>query len=100
MNAVSIIEGHIPWQPIDDMPEDRKNGRNMLLWFGAGYPAICNWDGAWCDAVGFVLTGAEAWADVEGPETNASEPSHENRGMVLSEARLSAQRAQERKTER
>ncbi|EJU15156.1 hypothetical protein LH128_00195 [Sphingomonas sp. LH128] len=61
------IASPIAWHPIAEMPEDRKNGRNMLLWFSAGYPAICNWDGAWCDSVGFVLNGATMWADVEGP---------------------------------
>ena len=69
MNAITIIAPRpIAWHPIATIPEDRKNGRDMLLWIDRGYPAICTcYEGAWHDAVGFVIVGATMWADVEGP---------------------------------
>ncbi|USA40234.1 hypothetical protein NCF86_03500 [Pelagerythrobacter marinus] len=75
MNAVATIEqGHAPasstpiaWRSIEAVPDDRKDGRDMLLWI-RGYPALCSWDGAWFDAVGRVVAGATHWADVEGPK--------------------------------
>lgn len=56
----------IAWRPIEAVPDDRRDGRDVLLWVGS-YPALCSWDGAWFDAVGRVVAGATHWADVEGP---------------------------------
>lgn len=69
MNAVTIIEhGHpILWQDAGAIPADRKDGRDMLLWMKPGYPTICSWDGAWCDAVGREVDGVTHWADIQGP---------------------------------
>ena len=74
MNAVAMLEqDHIPgstdpiaWHLIESVPDDRKDGRDVLLWV-SDYPALCSWDGAWFDAVGRVVAGATHWADVEGP---------------------------------
>lgn len=68
MNAVTIIEAApVFWRSLDTIPEDRKDGRDVLLWLDAGYPVLCAWDGVWCDAVGHPVAGATKWADVEGP---------------------------------
>lgn len=56
----------VAWSPIATLPESRKDGREVLLWV-AGHPAVCSWDGAWCDTVGREVEGATHWADVEGP---------------------------------
>ncbi|WPZ05645.1 hypothetical protein [Pelagerythrobacter marinus] len=74
MNAVATIEQDnapasstpIAWRSIEAVPDDRKDGRDVLLWVGS-YPALCSWCGTWLDAVGRVVAGATHWADVEGP---------------------------------
>ncbi|WP_303763790.1 helix-turn-helix domain-containing protein [Sphingobium yanoikuyae] len=50
---------------IATMPEDRKDGRDVLVW--AGFPAIASWCDGWRDAVGHELAGVTHWADLEGP---------------------------------
>lgn len=67
MNALTVINP-IPWADIATIPDDRKDGRGVLLWIKDGYPALCSFDGVWCDAVGQEVRGATHWADVEGPE--------------------------------
>lgn len=60
----------INWHPIEAIPNDRMDGRNMLLWVvirWTEYPAIGTWCDGWRDAVGN-LVSATYWADVEGPE--------------------------------
>lgn len=64
MASVAIADR---WNPIEAVPEDRKDGRDVLLWTAGRYPALCSWDGAWCDAVGHEVHGATHFADVEGP---------------------------------
>lgn len=65
MGVMSVVEvAPIAWRPICDIPDDRKDGRDMLLWLG--YPAIASWCDGWRDTVGNELQGA-LWADVEGP---------------------------------
>ena len=49
------------------IPDDRKDGREMLLWAAGGYAVICSWDDGWRDPVGREVVGATAWADVGGP---------------------------------
>lgn len=62
------VDAPIAWHSIADIPEDRKNGRDMLLWIDRGYSAICTaYEDAWHDAVGCVIVGVTHWADVEGP---------------------------------
>jgi len=53
------------WQPIAAIPDDRRDGRDMLLWVGR--VALCSWCDGWRDAVGRLVRGATHWADVEGP---------------------------------
>jgi len=72
MNALATIEAASPpvvtylnWRPIADIPEDRKDGRDVLLWIGR--VIIASWCDVWCDAVGRPVRGAMYWADVEGP---------------------------------
>lgn len=55
----------IDWRGIDAVPDDRKDGRDVLLW--AGYPAVVSWCDGWRDAVGGLVAGATHWADVLGP---------------------------------
>lgn len=38
-----ITAKHIPWEPIGTMPEDRKDGRRMLLWEG-DQPVLGRWN--------------------------------------------------------
>jgi hypothetical protein len=38
-----ITAKHIPWEPIATLPEDRKDGRRLLLW-EIDLPAIGRWD--------------------------------------------------------
>lgn len=80
MNAVAIIApsnedntmpstaaASIDWRPLSAVPDDRKDGRDVLLWVG-GYAAVCAYDlDFWWDSVGRVVTGATHFADVEGP---------------------------------
>lgn len=66
MNAVTMITMVAKiHQPIGGIPEDRKDGRDVLLW--AGFPAIASWCDGWRDAVGRPISGVTHWADVEGP---------------------------------
>lgn len=62
-----VLAESVPWHPIDCLPEDRKDGRDVLLWLGGDHAEICSWDGAWFDAVGREVAGATHWADTTGP---------------------------------
>lgn len=53
------------WFPLDAIPADRMDGRDVLLW--AGRIIVASWCDVWCDAVGRPVRGATHWADVEGP---------------------------------
>lgn len=55
----------VDWRGIASIPEDRKDGRDVLLWIG--YVAVCTWLDGWVDAVGRPVRGATHWADVAGP---------------------------------
>jgi len=57
----------IPWRGLEAIPDDRRDGRDVLLWFERGYPAICSWCDGWRDPVGREVRGITHWADVEGP---------------------------------
>lgn len=63
----------IKWLPIADMPLDRKDGRNILLWCD-GEPQIGVWevrlDGSacWSDSSGYgPLPEPLCWADINAP---------------------------------
>ncbi len=73
MNSVSLI----PWQAMELLPEDRKDGRPMLLWnqLGVSVAAWDNSDGVeyWCLAFGGLPTGKfpviapTHWSDISPP---------------------------------
>lgn len=67
MNALTPITAQPRiWSDIGTIPEERRDGRDVLLW--AGFLAVGSWLGSsWVDAVGNDLPGVTAWADVEGP---------------------------------
>ena len=53
------------WHNLDSIPDDRMDGRDVLLWIGRAVLAI--WCDGWCDAVGRPVQGATHYADVGGP---------------------------------
>src|SRR3546814_11041206 len=55
-----ITAKYIPWDPIGAMPDDRKDGRLMLLWEG-DRPVIGRWD-----------DGRQGWEEPEGKIGSAS----------------------------
>jgi hypothetical protein len=55
------------WDDIATIPDDHRDGRDVLLW--AGYLVIASWCDGWRDTVGREIAGVSAWADVEGPGT-------------------------------
>lgn len=71
-----IIVNSIPWQPIEDMPEDRKDGRQVLLWNEG--PNIGSWHKGprwydngpgWIDdGEGGPIDDVTAWADINTPD--------------------------------
>lgn len=63
MNA--IRQAHLDWRGIEAIPDDRKDGRDVLLWIGA--VIVATWCDGWRDAVGRLVHGATHYADVEGP---------------------------------
>ena len=69
MNALSVVLSTIGptqyWRPIADVPEDRMDGRDVLLWNCRA--TLCSWCDGWRDAVGRPVAGVTHWADVEGP---------------------------------
>lgn len=58
------IAAPIAWREIEVIPDDRKDGRDVLLW--AGYAFVASWCDGWRDAVGNLVRPMQ-WADVEGP---------------------------------
>ncbi|EJL23951.1 hypothetical protein [Novosphingobium sp. AP12] len=63
----------IEWQPIDAMPKDRKDGRDMLLWEERG-AATASWSGgAWdtcyesIEGGTITLSDVTFWADINRP---------------------------------
>lgn len=54
------------WRGIEYIPDDRRDGRDVLLWVD-GHSAICSWCDGWRDPVGRIVRGATHYADVEGP---------------------------------
>lgn len=62
MEAVALTT---EWFPICGIPDDRKDGRDVLLW--NGQLVLASWCDGWCDAVGRQVHGVTQWADVEGP---------------------------------
>jgi len=61
----------IDWQPIANMPHDRKDGRDMLAW-ASGRAVVVHWDGetdppCWCDQ-GHLSHDPRYWADINPPE--------------------------------
>ncbi len=64
----------IDWRPLSAVPDDRKDGRDVLLWAAIGqseYAAVGAWcDGRWVDMMfGKDIVGATHFADVEGPQS-------------------------------
>lgn len=62
------MDDDIDWRPIDEIPEDRKDGRPMLIqtYFGErrARSARCNPSGKWIEqTTGGVLLAVVAWAD-------------------------------------
>ena len=64
MNALATIAAPA-WHPIAEIPDDHRDGRDVLLW--AGHLVLASWCDDWCDAVGRPVRGVTQWADVEGP---------------------------------
>lgn len=62
-----MIENSTGWRLIETIPDDRKDGRDVLLWTATRYPVLCSWDDAWRDPVGHEVRGATHFADVDGP---------------------------------
>lgn len=66
----SVMEQRAPmavdWRGIASIPEDRKDGRDVLLWIGA-CAMVGSWCDGWRDPVGRLLRAVTHWADVEGP---------------------------------
>lgn len=54
------------WRGIEYIPDDRRDGRDVLLWVD-GHSALCSWCDGWRDSVGRIVRGATHYADVEGP---------------------------------
>lgn len=65
-----IVDAPIQWHNISEIPEDRKDGRDVLLWQIAGFPSIVTWCDGWFDAVGRPVVGL-LWADLNAPEMAA-----------------------------
>ena len=65
-----ITAKHIPWEPIGTLPEDRKDGRRLLLW-EADLPVIGRWDSDredWEDPESMhILDEVTYWADINPP---------------------------------
>lgn len=69
MPALSTEIAPINWRSFEAMTDDRKDGRDVLLWV-EDHAAICSWCGTcWCDSVGNEVSGATLFADVDGPAT-------------------------------
>jgi hypothetical protein len=64
VGPVQTIDWHVD---VAAIPDDRRDGREVLLWFAAGYSVIVTWDDGWRDPVGRVVVGATHWADLGGP---------------------------------
>jgi len=56
----------IIWSPIAGIPDDRHDGRDVLLW--TGHLLLGSWCDGWRDAVGRTIQGVTHYADVEGPD--------------------------------
>lgn len=59
----------IDWQPIANMPADRKDGRRMLLWAtDVDLAEVAEWEGSvWVSPGGFSCKGITHWADINPP---------------------------------
>lgn len=80
-----IVTKLIDWQPIASLPDDRKDGRLMLLWSPAGGTQLGYWDGkSWASDLGYQrypggeweapvfdkegFVSVAYWADINPPE--------------------------------
>ncbi len=67
-----ITAKHIPWEPIANLPENRKDGRRMLLWEG-DVPVIGRWDcerECWEDPESMhLIEDVTHWADITPPQS-------------------------------
>ena len=65
-----ITAKHIPWEPIGTLPEDRTDGRRLLLW-EVDLPVIGRWDSdreGWEDPESMhILEEVTYWADINPP---------------------------------
>jgi hypothetical protein len=59
---MTIVED---WHLIAVIPDDRMDGRDVLLW--AGHMLVGSWCDGWCDAVGRPIRGVTHWTDVQAP---------------------------------
>lgn len=67
----------IPWQPIATMPEDRKDGRPMLITDGDGLYAVAHWDAyAASDPLTHECVGWRDVGDMGWGGTIGLEPTH------------------------
>jgi hypothetical protein len=63
-----IVVNSIFWQPIANMPEDRKDGRQMLLWDEEGALVSEFSNGNW--ALDGMIVRPRFWADINPPEAS------------------------------
>jgi hypothetical protein len=62
----------INWRPIADLPDELKDGREMLLWETAveGRAEIAAFDTVWCDRDGATIHGITHFAEID-PRRNS-----------------------------
>lgn len=66
MNALAVIErAPVAWHDLSAVPDDRRDGRDVLLWRGC--LVVASWCDGWRDPVGRPVIGATHYADAEGP---------------------------------
>jgi hypothetical protein len=62
---IDQITAGITWHPLVAIPDDRMDGRDVLLWKGA--VIVGSYLDGWCDPVGRPVEGATHFADAQGP---------------------------------
>lgn len=71
----------IEWRPIEQLPDDRKDGRDMLFWDDRGGVVACWSNGGWETGYASEATGetvmvetATHWADINRPGDSLERP--------------------------